>query len=219
MIACVKESFKTNKEAEVALKTGPTSGIVKDFLSGEGPPCLFVSKYVPRDEENSTVAEPILVAHTGLNGRPYATAGMAEIGRVCYFIRNAPKVKTDVAQDVNVLFGELNGDPSEGISALLQNVIRPITENIGASGKSSISHVHGFLKSLDRLTKELDETTAAMAVKNIYIPLFFICGVVFCCWCFVNVCLSSVHLYSFQTLMYYSFYLNYFISPLPLSHI
>jgi hypothetical protein len=218
MIACVKESFKTNKEAEVALKTGPTSGIVKEFLSGEGPPCLFVSKYVPRDEEVSgTVAEPILVAHTGLNGRPYATAGMAEIGRVCYFIRNAPKVKTDVAQDVNVLFGELNGDPSEAISALLQNVIRPITENIGASGKSSISHVHGFLKSLDRLTKELDETTAAMAVKKknplfLFVVLFFVVDVLL-----MSIKCSSVFLSNSHVLFF--FYLICFISPPPLSHI
>lgn len=167
MIECVKASFKTD-EADAALKTGPTSGFVKDFLSGEGPPCLFIAKYVPRDDSPraESVSEAILVAHTGLNGRPYATAGMAEVGRVCYFIRNANKIKLDVAQDVSVLFGEFRGDPSEGISAFLQHCMRPVTESIGAAGKSSNAHVHGFLKSLDRLTKELDETTAAMAVSH-----------------------------------------------------
>jgi len=165
MITCVNSSFGTD-EGKGALSTGPTSGIVKDFLNGSGPPCLFVAMFIPKEDTDSPRAEvassPLLVAHTGLNGRPYATAGMAEVGRVCYFIRDG-KVKLDVAQDLSVLFGEFRGDPSEGISAFLQHCIKPITETLGPAGKSSTSHVNGFLKSLDRLTKELDETTAAMA--------------------------------------------------------
>ena len=164
MIQCVNTAFES-EDGKSALSTGPSSVIVKEFLDGSGPPCLFVAMFTPKADP------PMLVAHTGLNGRPYATAGMAEVGKVCYFIRDG-KVKLDVSQDVHVLFGEFRGDPSEGISGFLQHCIKPITESIGATGKSSAAHVNGFLKSLDRLTKELDETTAAMAVSTIPLSFF-----------------------------------------------
>jgi len=168
--------FGAEMNVAAALKSGPSSSEVKAFLDGSGPPCLFVAKFVPKEEtdsprdgdleEKAAAAKPepvpIIVAHTGLLGYPHSTAGMAEVGRICYFIRTA-EVNKDIPQDTSVLFGELIGDPCAGISALLKNVTRPVCEALGPMGKSSPQHVSDFLRSLSRFSQELDETSSAMA--------------------------------------------------------
>ncbi len=176
-------TFGPEAGVSAALKTGPTSGEVAAFIDGSGPPCLFITTYLPRDDSDSPreisdsdkggaaeeqkekpAAAPVIVAHTGLAGYPYASAGMAEAGRICYFLRSGD-VNRDVAQDLSVVFGEFQGDPTAAISAFLSHVARPVVDALGAVGKSSGAHVADYLKALGRLTKELDETSAAMAVR------------------------------------------------------
>ena len=142
---------------------------VAQFLDGSGPPCLFLATMLPKEDSprNVDVTTPVLVAHTGLEGHPFAAAGMANAGRVCYFIRTTDgPVNQDVPCDNSILFGELMGDPSAAISAMLQHFIKPVTEAMGAAGKSASTHVDGVVNSLDRLCKEINETTEAMQVPT-----------------------------------------------------
>ncbi len=100
-------TFGPDAGVSAALKSGPTAGEVKSFLNGSGPPCLFVARFVPKDDrpaggedDEEKVGVPIasmIVAHTGLAGYPFSTVGMTEIGRLCYFIRNGD-VNENVAQ-------------------------------------------------------------------------------------------------------------------------
>lgn len=95
-------TFGVESGVSAALKSGPTSGEVLAFLNGTGPACLFVAKYMPTEDSDSPregeeskaaaqapVLTPVIVAHTGLMGYAHSTAGMAEVGRLCYFIRQA----------------------------------------------------------------------------------------------------------------------------------
>ncbi len=95
MIDMASMTFGPDAGVGPALKSGPTAGEVKAFLNGSGPACLFIAKFVPKDEpvggeedeEKGAAPSPMIVAHTGLAGYPYSTVGMAEVGRLCYFVR------------------------------------------------------------------------------------------------------------------------------------
>lgn len=168
----------THGDADVAsaLTKGPTSGVVQAFIDGTGPTCLFIAKYnpptdgeSPRGGEAVALTQPTIVAHTGLsNGGSHASIGMADSGRMCYFTRAGPSVNKDIAQDLNVLFGEFRGDPAACIASLLNHVTKPVCEALGPTGKSSKGHLLDFVKSLDRLTQELHETSAAMKVRQFF---------------------------------------------------
>jgi hypothetical protein len=150
--------------------------------------CLFVAKYIAKDDSGAEITElseddkgkgaeqkrerappvPLIVAHTGSLGSQYGSAGMAgDGGRLCYFMRTVDgPVNKDVVQDLAVVFGELAGDSSACIGAMLSNLTKPVCESLGVVGKSSGAHLADFMKSLGRLTQELDETAAAMTVTS-----------------------------------------------------
>jgi hypothetical protein len=117
----------------------------------------------------------MIVCHTGSSAEPYGTVGMAEVGRVVYFIRTADVVNAEIAQDTTVLFGEMTGDPAACISNMLHHLVKPMTEALGVAGKSSPAHLNDFVRSLGRLAQELDDTSKSMTVSPSFrsFALFF----------------------------------------------
>ncbi len=107
MVDMATMTFGPDAGVSAALKSGPTAGEVKAFLNGSGPPCLFVAKFVPKDdgptgveddeEKGALPTAPMIVAHTGLAGYPFSTVGMTEVGRLCYFVRNG-EVSESISQ-------------------------------------------------------------------------------------------------------------------------
>ena len=97
MIDIASASFPEGAGVAPAMTSGPTSGAVKEFLSGKGPALLFVAHTSmksdsPRDvaggAEGEKNVEKKIACHAAVPGQPFADAGLAESGRLVYFLRD-----------------------------------------------------------------------------------------------------------------------------------
>eukprot|EP00931_Biecheleriopsis_adriatica_P081370 TRINITY_DN5469_c0_g1_i3.p1 TRINITY_DN5469_c0_g1~~TRINITY_DN5469_c0_g1_i3.p1 ORF type:complete len:4660 (-),score=1275.41 TRINITY_DN5469_c0_g1_i3:88-14067(-) len=84
-----------------------------------------------------------------------------------YFLRNVPPekaIRSDVASDQDLLFGEVTPNPLESLSATLSDVFRPLAARSQEAnwGQCDDEQKADFLASFEKFTLELSEAIAAL---------------------------------------------------------